>query len=213
MCQAYWMPDNLPKMMYGKPRDYVFMVKSSEHFSLTGKSFYYDSPKWVKPADKAMTIAMRTNRQYGISVYKNYTGVWNQWYRNGELKSMSILKNSKVNGLHETFFEDGSKQYSGGYINGKIDGKHQGWFVNGGQKFSCFTVKGEMNGEYTRWRSSSGSKESIRYFDKDVLRKLECWNENEAQSFIEYYDNKGNFLKRERFEKGKLIKTEMEQYP
>ncbi|PCJ56953.1 MAG: hypothetical protein COA79_17600 [Planctomycetota bacterium] len=119
-----------------------------------------------------------------ILPYRLPEGEWVEWYQNGSKSYSGTWENRKAIGLHRLWFSNGIQFYSGKYMNGKKDGSHVHWYPD-------------------------GTKKSDIMFDLGSKKLSIIWNQDGTLNIKEYYDLKGKFQKRELFEKGKLVKTEV----
>lgn len=99
---------------------------------------------------------------------------------------MGIKVPSDYSGLWIVWFADGDKFLEGEYFNGIRHGKMDTWHGNGNREHSFL-------------------------FNHGKLTYKEEWNEDGTLFKKEYYDPNGQFLKIERFEKGKLVRTETDE--
>ncbi|PCJ53573.1 MAG: hypothetical protein COA79_22690 [Planctomycetota bacterium] len=123
-------------------------------------------------------------RKY-LSEAKNYTGQWSTWYPSGAKFSEGEMGNGKEYGKSVIWFENGSKYVESEMNNGLINGKATIWYEN-------------------RMKNREG-----QYVDNSPIDVHKDWNKDGSLNKKEYYDDKGTFQKREFFEKGKLVKTEL----
>ena len=64
------------------------------------------------------------------------------------------LKLSKYTGLYKQFYDNGQLYEEGIYINGKLDGLYKQWYHDGKLCKECFYVKGKFHGLYKSWHEN-----------------------------------------------------------
>ena len=116
---------------------------------------------------------------------KSYTGQWNTWFQSGAKFSESEMKDGLENGIGTLWFDNGTKYVESEMKDGLVNGKSTIWHENGVKWVEGSFKDGEHNGLSV------------------------TWNKDGTLNKKDYYDEKGNFQKRELFEKGKLVKTEV----
>jgi len=126
------------------------------------------------------------NNQWGNnrSVPVDYEGQWLAWYRNGSKHYEENYKNGKRNGFSPVWYENGDVKAELNYIEGKMDGLQSFWYLN-------------------------RRKIMTRIYNNGVSVSSVFWDKNGVINKKELFDPKGNPLKVEVFEKGKLVRTEV----
>jgi len=119
-----------------------------------------------------------------IPIYDKYSGKWHRWYKSG------------------------NKEASSDIINSLVHGKSIGWFENGNLKFVCEFIDGKANGSSEFWHLN-GVKSCAWIYKNDNIISSIYWNVDGNILLKEYYGSKEKLQKRELFEKGKLVKTEV----
>lgn len=113
----------------------------------------------------------------GISIYENYTGVWKEWYKNGELKNKIYFVNGKCNGIHESWYENGRRRCKHNYINDITKGKQEGWYENGNRSYLGYFDDYQEYDKYEEW-FENGNKSIERIYVKTKLISSIEWNED-----------------------------------
>ena len=63
---------------------------------------------------------------------KNYTGLYKEWWENGQLYKECTYKSGKLNGPYKEWWENGQLKEEGTYKNGeREDGPYKRWYENG----------------------------------------------------------------------------------
>lgn len=171
--------------------------------------------------------------KYGVTRYLNDNehGIQTWWFINNNKKMELTFKNNmQISGLYwlpdgtlykkEYFGESGNfekreffehkkiiktetKQYPISYL----------FFYENGEKkiLTSLDINDDLEGVQTEWYENGNLESKTFYLKKKPSGLQEFWNKDGTLKEKEYYDDKGNFQKRERFEKGKLVKTETEE--
>lgn len=130
----------------------VFVILSCEHRKELAKSVAID-----KVVTKLITKEKRdTNFELknGILYYNGdpYSGVLNEGYDNGKLKSSSVYKEGERSGFYKGWYPKGNKWFERYYINNAKTGIHLGWYDNKVKMFEYqFNTKGEYDGYVKNW--------------------------------------------------------------
>jgi len=130
---------------------------------------------------------------------KNYTGIFRQWWANGQLKCEFHFVKGKLNGKifswHEngqikyehfhkndemdgkilTWDENGQKRFEGNYLNGREIGKIISWYDNGQKMSECKYKNGIEIGKEVRWHKN-GQKESETDWISEGQGEKKIWN-------------------------------------
>ena len=161
----------------------------------------------------------------------DYTGVWKGWHRNGVLSYKGNFINGKEEGNSLFFHDDGKIDLSFNFKNGIKIGTQTTYYHNGNKHMEhIYDDSGHLL-HYTNWWNN-GNKSLVQDFSSkgEVLKTwyhngdireinnfvkgkyfMIKWNQDGTLNKKTYYDTKGKFLKRELFEKGKLVKTEVDE--
>lgn len=155
-----------------------------------------------------------------IEMKKGFSGLWCQWYRNGNIDCVGNFLDGKLNGKLEEWFKKGHKGFVGSYINDVKEGQHERWYRNGNKMYIIIYDKGKINsmsgwnkdgsdnhGKISHW-FSSGAKKIDRVWKNGKLISSIEWNENWSLKMKSYYDENGQFLKREFYQNNKIVNTE-----
>ena len=83
---------------------------------------------------------------------ETYTGIVNDFYENGNLKSISEYYNGKRQGKYFGWYPNKQKWFERFYTSGLKSGIHQGWHKNGTLMFEYyFNNNGSYNGSVKDW--------------------------------------------------------------
>lgn len=93
----------------------------------------------------------------------------------------------------------------------KVDEDYSGewywWPQHGGGYSRTNYLHGKKNGKSTGWDEFGNKLLEYEWVNNTLISEI-SWNQDGTLNKKEYYNNNGEFQKRELFEKGKLIKTE-----
>lgn len=115
---------------------------------------------------------------------KNDTNVKNEYYFNGQIKSVTTYNGKMRDGIAKTFYKDGSLKEVFFYVNNSRNGK-----------YLSYDNKGNKDGEGFFWRDSLVGP---NYFYNN--NRLELYNESDYNGGIYYvkkYDLTGKLIKEE----------------
>jgi len=198
MAQRYWMPKYLPEKLVDDQLWWGYHSYSSNNYSIPV----------IFPNRLMFSIHQGTYSFQKIDL--KYTGVWQAWDIDGELEHKGSFKNGIEHGLHNFYSKD-RLYYEGTWANGKKDGEHTAYYDNSRKNYVVNFYLGNYSGDVKSW-FYDGTKEYEGQFSDDFPVGIHSeYNKDGTLNKKEYYDLKGNFQKRELFEKGKLVKTEVEE--
>ncbi len=90
----------------------------------------------------------------GILYFRNtpYSGIVNEFYVDGNIKSKSEYYQGKRQGFFKGWYKDGMQWFKRSYVKGLKSGTHKGWHKNGKQMFEYhFNDKGVYHGSVKDW--------------------------------------------------------------
>ena len=123
----------------GKPYD--------EGNSLNDKQFIYKvgeiiETEYDKNIDKVCSsgihyfLSYKRAKEYDMTVPKNFTGYWFDYYDNGLLKYKRQFENGKANGLCEEWYDNGQLKHRNNSINSQLHGLAETWYEDGQLKIT-----------------------------------------------------------------------------
>ena len=121
------------------------------------------------------------------------SGLWRDYYKNGNLKSVVTYKNNKANGDATFYYNtNGQKKKSEvTFIDGMVTDKYREFYINGARKAIIIYENGKKNGDAKFFYRSGELKIKGEY---DAGKKDDTW---------EYYSDKGENYKNEEWDEGK----------
>ncbi|PCJ51442.1 MAG: hypothetical protein COA79_26280 [Planctomycetota bacterium] len=165
-------------------------------------------PEWMK-SDKNLFYRIKKVPQ-AILRYDDYSGIWRTWHRNWNIKSRFGYLRGNRHGWNDSFWDNGIKRVSCFYVEGKMQGMKKHWYPNEKKMYVGNYLNSFPEGKHEEWYDNGERRSVEEYHQRKLLSKVN-WNPDGTLRSKEYYDSKGNFQKRELFEKGKLVKTEVEE--
>ncbi|PCJ54043.1 MAG: hypothetical protein COA79_22325 [Planctomycetota bacterium] len=160
-------------------------------------------PKWMWESDR--------NMYEKFTIDDDYTGVWRDWYENGIISSRSVYLNGTYHGAHEMWFENGNTNFKVNYSNGVQFGKSQMWHENGIKNMEVVWGKTKQL-SMSEW-DIKGKFIFMSKYDKKSKQYTSTYFKEDLIIKKEYFDINDDFLKRELFEKGKVVKVEFKEFP
>jgi hypothetical protein len=120
---------------------------------------------------------------------KKFTGLLEETYRPGRIKSLAEYRAGLLNGRVVTWYEDGSTESIRIYKNGEKEGVHKGWWQNGRRMFEYTFNAGEYHGAFREWYENGSMLHDFMYGDEGVISAT-GWREN-GKAYINYVVRNG----------------------
>ena len=106
-----------------------------------------------------------------------YSGIVNEFYKTGELKSISEYYQGKRQGNFLGWYKNGNKWFERFYINGLKAGEHKGWFPNCQKMFHYqFNNKGQYNGFVKDWHANGVFGKYFNFENGKEKGAQKMWN-------------------------------------
>ena len=115
----------------------------------------------------------------GILFFANqaYSGVVNEYYSAGNLKSESEYYQGKREGKYLGFYPNNQKSFERLYTNGLKSGIHFGWYLNKIKKFEYhFNNKGAYNGSIKDWFANGVLAKHFNFIEGKEAGSQKMWN-------------------------------------
>ncbi|MDA9339433.1 hypothetical protein N9Q68_00520 [Polaribacter sp.] len=97
---------------------------------------------------------------------KTYSGIANEFYSSGKLKTKSEYYQGKRYGTYKGWYESGNKWFERFYTNGLKSQIHRGWYLNGNQMFEYyFNTKGLYHGSVKDWHENEIVAKHFNFVD------------------------------------------------
>lgn len=158
LCQAYWLPNKLPKWMI---QEKIVFLKEANVIMSKG-----NSKRW-RIWDKNGVLAHEwiTEIINGKEVSKFVF-----WHSNGIKSSEGESRGGEFNGRISSWDEDGIKISEREYKNGRLNGKSLGWYKSGIKSEEIEYKDGKENGKAIEW-DEDGKKIKDEEWQDGVMLK------------------------------------------
>ena len=122
---------------------------------------------------------------FNRSVPASHTGVWVEWYDDGQKKEIGMYISGKKYGKFTSFYDTGLKQYKCNYSNGLMDGELTYWNKYYGTVQEMITYKnGKKNGLYIEYHQ-------ILENDRDIISTKGYYEDNKKVGLWTQYNIDG----------------------
>ena len=98
-----------------------------------------------------------------------------------QLKSRSVIRGGKLNGLSEGWFSDGQQQVAEVFVDGKSHGVRVKWHRNGQKAAEDTIVNGELNGPCRKWHDNGQLAEEMTMVDGQADGQARSWHPDGSQ--------------------------------
>ena len=133
-----------------------------------------------------------------------FTGHLVDYYTGGEtnrLKSRSVIRDGKLNGLSEGWYTDGQQQVAELFVDGKSHGMRVKWHRNGWKSAEDAIENGELNGPCRKWHDNGQLAEEMTMVDGQADGRARSWHPDGSQK-AEVLLEKGKVVKQQFWEEG-----------
>lgn len=96
---------------------------------------------------------------------KNYSGLWLEWFNNGEKYSEGFYLNGERTGNWIYWHRNGQKLEEGTYVNGDRFGHWNSWYSTGKRESSGKYVDGKHSGVWVYWNSKDQKETKWKYLN------------------------------------------------
>jgi antitoxin component YwqK of YwqJK toxin-antitoxin module len=122
-----------------------------------------------------------------------------------QLKSRSVVRGGKLNGLSEGWYSDGQQQVVEVFVDGKSHGVRVKWHRNGWKAAEDSIEHGELNGVCRKWHDNGQLAEEMAMVDGQADGQARSWHPDGSQK-AEVLLEKGKVVKQQFWEEGvKLV--------
>jgi antitoxin component YwqK of YwqJK toxin-antitoxin module len=98
-----------------------------------------------------------------------------------QLKSRSVIRGGKLNGLSEGWYSDGQQQVSEIFVDGKSHGVRVKWHRNGQKSAEDAIVNGELNGPCRKWHDNGQLAEEMTMLNSQADGQARSWHPDGSQ--------------------------------
>ena len=118
-----------------------------------------------------------------------------------QLKSRSVVRGGKLNGLSEGWYSDGQQQVAEVFVDGKSHGVRVKWHRNGWKAAEDSIEHGELNGVCRKWHDNGQLAEEMAMVDGQADGQARSWHPDGSQK-AEVLLEKGKVVKQQFWEEG-----------
>ena len=136
---------------------------------------YYAGRKLEKKQDFHANKKLKSEfEQIGSAQTLKTPDDWNH----SKLATYELSGDSIKNGVHATFFDNGSARSTAYYRNGQLDGRFESWYANGQKEVSGQYEIGVQEGQWDWWHPNGMKKASVNYVNGIAHGEPLTWNES-----------------------------------
>ncbi|HIG40231.1 MAG TPA: hypothetical protein EYQ14_06760 [Gammaproteobacteria bacterium] len=118
-----------------------------------------------------------------------------------QLKSRSVVRGGKLNGLSEGWYSDGQQQVVEIFVDGKSNGMRVKWHRNGWKAAEDSIEHGELNGVCRKWHDNGQLAEEMAMVDGQADGQARSWHPDGSQK-AEVLLRKGKVVEQQFWEEG-----------
>ena len=118
-----------------------------------------------------------------------------------QLKSRSVMRGGKLNGLSEGWYSDGQQQVAEIFVDGKSHGMRVKWHRNGWKSAEDAIENGVLNGPCHKWHDNGQLAEEMTMVDGQADGRARSWHPDGSQK-AEVLLEMGKVLKQQFWEEG-----------
>ena len=118
-----------------------------------------------------------------------------------QLKSRSVVRGGKLNGLSEGWYSDGQQQVVEIFVDGKSHGVRVKWHRNGWKSAEDAIENGELNGPCRKWHDNGQLAEEMTMVAGQADGRARSWHPDGSQK-AEILLEKGKVVKQQFWEEG-----------
>jgi antitoxin component YwqK of YwqJK toxin-antitoxin module len=108
-----------------------------------------------------------------------YTGDFNEYFEDGSQKTLSTIKNGKLEGRVVYFYGNGAKKEQGEYKNNQKDGNWTRWTAEGNRIATASYKNGVKDGKWFIWDENGKMRYQMVYDNGKKIDTWYMWDENE----------------------------------
>ena len=134
-----------------------------------------------------------------------YSGYLVDYYAGADtnqLRSRSLVRDGKLNGLSEGWYADGQQQVAEIFIEGKSHGVRVKWHRNGVKEAEDTIKHGELSGPCRKWHDNGQLAEEMTMVNGQADGRARSWHEDGSQK-AEVTMEMGKVVEQQFWEEGK----------
>lgn len=101
--------------------------------------------------------------------------------KTNQMKSRSLIRNGKLNGLSEGWYTDGQQQVAEMFVEGKSHGVRLKWHPNGCKQAEDSIEHGELNGVCRKWHDNGQLAEEMTMVNGQADGQARSWHSDGSQ--------------------------------
>ena len=163
-----------------------------------------NAPPEVLPEAKLEQLERGDDGLHLKTTNELFTGYLVEFYSGGEtnqLKSKSVVRSGKLNGLSEGWFRDGQLQVREEFLDGKSHGVRVKWHPNGEKHAEDTIEHGELHGPCRKWHDNGQLAEEMIMVNGQPDGQARSWHPDGSQK-AEVLMKMGEVLKQEFWKEG-----------
>ena len=151
---------------------------------------YYKSGKVQSIFDRAIYIDLNDNFKWlygGKAIY---------YYETGEKEKEEHRTNTKIEGLHKTFYKSGKLKIVKSYEKGVEQGEYNSFYESGANYIKFNYINGNIEGDWVAYHESGSLEQTVKYVN------------NKKEGFLKDFDKSGKLNFVQKYQNGLLISDE-----
>ncbi len=174
--------------------DYIYMIDKGITYQELIQDEGRPDVQW-NPDDVEISYYDNGQLRYTVRLNENEKrdGVWEAYYKDGDLKSKGEYKNGEKEGVWEAYYKDGDLKSKGEYKNGEKEGVWEGYYKN-----KQLMRKGEYK---------NGKEEGVweQYYENRQLELKGEYKNGKEEGVWEEYTWDGQLMRKEEYKNGKRV--------
>ncbi len=114
-------------------------------------------------------------------LYSGYLVDYYQETETNQIKSRSVIREGKLNGLSEGWYSDGQQQVAETFVDGKSHGVRLKWYGNGVKEAEDTIVHGELIGLCRKWHDNGQLAEEMTMVNGKAHGQARSWHPDGSQ--------------------------------
>ena len=134
-------------------------------------TFTFGSSQWCSYSYLWQTRVIQLSGEGVDFPSEDYSGIWYQWYGNGNIKSKTHYLNGVEHGVVENYYSNGNIRERLIYHHGELDGEWKAWFIDGTIHFIQEYKLGVKDGKRF-YQYPNGSKMLVEHYKNGELNGM-----------------------------------------
>ncbi len=107
----------------------VQFAQHENDFDVQNQGLMFENQPFTGTLNRAATEHLGEAICHYLNGLKN--GVFKEWYKNGQIKEVSLFRDDELHGRRIWYWPNGSKRFHVNYIEGQMNGVYEEWDENG----------------------------------------------------------------------------------